>query len=312
MSERMSPSTSPPELFSRAGTTSVGLAMMRARESRRADRLFEDPFAAALANAAREAFLAVDAPSGSRETWTHVVRLVEAFGERRVRGVRAGDDLVVESVSAGCRQVVTLGAGLDTRAFRLPLPSGTTVFEIDGPQMVAFTQAVLDAEGATPACRRRVVAADLCGTWWPALLAAGFREDIPTLWFEEGALACLSRADAWTVAARATALSSPDSRICVAQTSVDHGEQVYLDLARYGRDEPGTVQPLTGLGLDTASRLVRWGWDVGSRVWHGQGAALTGEAPGPELCGAFVLGTRPARARERRTCEHDIHADHQG
>ena len=117
-------------------------------------------------------------------------------------------------------------------------------------------------------------------------------------------MACLSRADAWTVAARATALSSPDSRICVVQTSIDHGEQVYLDLARYSREEPGTVQPLTGLGLDTASRLVRWGWDVGARVWHGQRTALTG--------GAFILGTRPARARERRTCEHDIHADHQG
>lgn len=49
-----------------------------------------------------------------------------------------------------------LGAGLDTRAFRLGLPPDVTLFELDLPGLFAFEEPVLDAAGAVPTCVRRV------------------------------------------------------------------------------------------------------------------------------------------------------------
>ena len=93
-------------------------------------------------------------------------------------------------------QVVLLGAGLDTRAWRLPLPPGTRVFEVDEPALVSFKLQRLAASGAQTeagpsqrAGRRAVhpvkhpltaaswhaVPADLAGPdWYEALNSAGF------------------------------------------------------------------------------------------------------------------------------------------
>jgi methyltransferase (TIGR00027 family) len=43
------------------------------------------------------------------------------------------DDVVNGLVEGGTKQLVILGAGLDTRAFRLPVLAGVTVFELDLP-----------------------------------------------------------------------------------------------------------------------------------------------------------------------------------
>ena len=45
------------------------------------------------------------------------------------------------SVRAGIRQVVILAAGLDSRAYRLDWPAGTTVFEIDQPKVLELQDA---------------------------------------------------------------------------------------------------------------------------------------------------------------------------
>ena len=46
------------------------------------------------------------------------------------------------ATAAGIRQAVILASGLDTRAYRLPWPSGTVVFEIDQPQVIEFKSSV--------------------------------------------------------------------------------------------------------------------------------------------------------------------------
>lgn len=50
---------------------------------------------------------------------------------------RYADDQVAEAVDAGIGQVVILGAGLDTRAYRLVAPVGVPAFEIDLPANIA-------------------------------------------------------------------------------------------------------------------------------------------------------------------------------
>lgn len=51
---------------------------------------------------------------------------------------RYADDKVVEALGAGIAQVVILGAGLDTRAYRLDAPAGVPAFELDLPENIAF------------------------------------------------------------------------------------------------------------------------------------------------------------------------------
>ena len=95
------------------------------------------------------------------------------------------EDLIRDQ-SAMVDQVVLLGAGLDTRAFRLHLPPHLDWFEIDDGDLLADKETALAAAGARPRCRRRPVAADLAGEWEPALLASGFRPGGRTLWIAEG------------------------------------------------------------------------------------------------------------------------------
>jgi methyltransferase (TIGR00027 family) len=150
----------------------------RAVESRRADRLFEDPLAAALAG--EEGFALMKQwllPGMSEEQATSTV------GPR----ARFYDDLVVNAIGDGIGQLVLMSAGMDTRAFRPPLPAEVIVFELGLPELLEEKQAILDQEHAEPRCHRIVVPADLAEDDWPrALTAAGFDSSAPALFIAEG------------------------------------------------------------------------------------------------------------------------------
>ena len=103
---------------------------------------------------------------------------------------RLFDDLLTSATCA--EQVVLLGAGMDTRAYRLDLRADTVVFELDDPGVFAAKDIVLDA--ITPRCERREVHADLAGEWIPALLDAGFDPTRRTVWLAEGLVFYLTAA----------------------------------------------------------------------------------------------------------------------
>ncbi|WP_159447764.1 SAM-dependent methyltransferase [Streptoalloteichus hindustanus] len=167
------------------GSTSLLLALARAAESRRPDRLFTDPYAAEFAAAAP---VVPDLPmeAGARRT---------ALADYLAVRTRFFDDSLVEAANFGCRQVVQLGAGLDTRAFRLDWPPGTTVYEVDQPAVLEFKEAVLARCGAMPRSGRMVVPADLTGEWVAALLDAGFDPAERVVWAAEGVLYYLTPED---------------------------------------------------------------------------------------------------------------------
>ena len=89
----------------------------------------------------------------------------------------------------GIRQAVILASGLDSRAYRLPWPDGTVVYEIDQPQVIECKTATMAEIGADadrrPAHGRRRparrLAARRCAT-------AGFDATCPTAWSAEGLL----------------------------------------------------------------------------------------------------------------------------
>lgn len=183
-------------------------------EHRRADRLFEDPLAEALAG--EEGFRLM-------EQW----RLPGAPRENPTIGPRTRfyDDLVIEAVANGLRQIVLIAAGMDTRAFRLALPAEVIVFELDLPELLAQKQAILDREHAEPRCRRVVVAADLAEDDWPQALAnGGFDHAAPTAFIVEGLSWYLTEDENARLLDDLASLAAPGSRLGIDVISRDHLE----------------------------------------------------------------------------------------
>ncbi len=112
------------------GLTALLVAAARAIETHRPDSLAQDVYAEHFVlSAPASAHWPVrlhQAPDGDASPlWGRFARY---FGLR----TRVLDDFVLRSVRAGgARQVVLLGAGLDTRAFRLDWPPDCVIFEID-------------------------------------------------------------------------------------------------------------------------------------------------------------------------------------
>jgi len=123
------------------------------------------------------------------------------------------DDFFTGATADGVRQAVILASGLDTRAYRLPWPAGTVVYEIDQPQVIAFKTDTLADLGAAPTAERRTIAIDLRDDWPAALRDGGFDVTRPTAWSAEGLLPYLPPEAQDRLFDHITALSAPGSRL---------------------------------------------------------------------------------------------------
>jgi methyltransferase (TIGR00027 family) len=122
------------------------VAVYRAEESDRPDALFCDPYARRMAGERGQAI--VDAlPFGQAMGWSIAVRTAVM------------DAVVLQCIEKGARTVLNLGAGLDTRAFRLKLPRALRWMDVDLPAVTAYRRECLG--GAAAACRHAHVEADL-------------------------------------------------------------------------------------------------------------------------------------------------------
>lgn len=130
------------DIASSVGATAVMVAAARAAETGRADRLINDPYARILVEGAGagswdyiadEAFVAQ-----VTESDPEAGKLFEHMGNYQAVRTHFFDAFFAAAVDAGIRQVVILASGLDSRAFRLPWPAGTTVFEIDQPKVLEY------------------------------------------------------------------------------------------------------------------------------------------------------------------------------
>jgi methyltransferase (TIGR00027 family) len=193
------------------GKTALGVAMVRAEESRRADRLFNDPYAEAFLMAAPGAFdveqRAAAEGAGDMASWG------AAFWSHAVIRTRFFDDYLLDATAHGIRQVVLLAAGLDTRAYRLPWPRGVHVYELDLPEVLDFKEAVLTERAAVPRCQRKVVPVDLRKDWTVPLTKAGLGTAEPTAWLAEGLLIYLTARESTDLLTRVGELSASRSRV---------------------------------------------------------------------------------------------------
>ena len=198
------------DLATGVGATATLVAAARALASRQGDPLVSDPFAEPLVRAVGiTAFThALDGQDDIADT-DGARLLIDVVAVR----TRFFDDFLLDAGASGVRQAVILAAGLDSRAYRLPWPAGTTVFEIDQPDVIAFKSRVLAEHGASPTAGHRTVGVDLRDDWAAALRAHGFDTGAPTAWIAEGLLIYLPPEAQDRLFDTITALSPPGSRI---------------------------------------------------------------------------------------------------
>jgi methyltransferase (TIGR00027 family) len=172
------------------GSTALGVAAARAAETESEDPLFQDPFASAFVEAAGDGMWSLVAnPKLSAELTDHdpdlQARMEVMVDFMAVRTVFF-DEFFLNAAKSGVRQVVILAAGLDARAWRLPWPDDTTVYELDQSKVLEFKSSTLQQRGARPTSKLVSVAVDLRQDWPTALQEAGFDASQPSAWSAEG------------------------------------------------------------------------------------------------------------------------------
>ncbi|MFD7920562.1 SAM-dependent methyltransferase [Streptomyces sp. NPDC059740] len=239
--------------------TALGVARVRAAESTRPDRLFQDPYAAAFLAAAADPD-APEEPAEPLEPGSEADRWARAMAHHIVIRTRFFDDRLTEATwQRGLRQVVVPAAGLDVRAHRLDWPEGTRLFEIDVPAVLAFKEAVLAEQGAVARCERRTVAADLREDWPGALREAGFDPRQPTAWLVEGLLVYLSAEEAAALLGALGEQSAPGSFLTFPGARDFRSSPLLRGTRRAG---PKGLADLWrgGLAEDAGPWLARRGW----------------------------------------------------
>jgi len=240
--------------------TSLWVAAMRAVETEREDRLFEDPFARTLAGERGFEVLEAMSAGDGRRPPTIVVRTW--FLDERVK----------QALARGVRQVAILAAGMDARAYRLEWPAGTVVYELDQPAVLEYKRAQLAS--VEPRCERRAIAIDLAEDWPAALVARGLDRGAPTLWLVEGLLPYLEEAHVAPLFARIDALSAPGSEVlfdCFGRSVLEspYTRPLLALVAQlgapwiFGTDQPESLLPIgwDGIAEDIAvvgNALGRW------------------------------------------------------
>jgi methyltransferase (TIGR00027 family) len=127
--------------------TALWVAYYRATETQRPDAHFRDPYATLLAGE-RGKQLVDRMPGARRSSWPIVVRtcVFDEIIERLVQQDRIDT-------------VINLAAGLDTRPYRMNLPSTLRWIEVDLPSILRYKEQVLD--DTRPVCRLERVELDL-------------------------------------------------------------------------------------------------------------------------------------------------------
>jgi methyltransferase (TIGR00027 family) len=249
-------------MLTAVGRTAVAVALARALESERPDPWFDDRLARGLARRIIEA-----REGGDLEP----PRIREGLRDWVAVRTRFLDELALDAVAEGDRQIVVVGAGLDARAFRLALPADSVFFEVDRPDVVTVKERIVAAAGLEPHGSRRMLVGDVTDPGWlAALAAAGWRQDRPTVWILEGFLIYFEPEVRTALVATLAAVSAPGSRLGATVST--------------RADDPARPLWHAFAGVDFVDWFGECGWDASvttmeerSRAW---GRPLTSDDDG--------------------------------
>jgi methyltransferase (TIGR00027 family) len=155
-----------------ASRTALRVALHRAaHQLLDAPAVFVDPLAVRILGPKVEAAFRADP---AQYDTTRFAPQMRAFMAVRAR---FAEEQIAQARAAGVRQVVILGAGLDTYAYRAPAAPPVTIWEVDHPATQAWKRELLAAASIEPPAHLKFVAADLAREPLEGVLAAaGFDE----------------------------------------------------------------------------------------------------------------------------------------
>jgi methyltransferase (TIGR00027 family) len=212
------------DIATSVGSTAVMVAAARAGETDREDPLIRDPYAKILVAGAGtgvwDFVLDDDFVANIAAVDDQAAAIFTHMGNYQAVRTHFFDDFFAKATAAGIRQVVILASGLDSRAYRLDWPVGTTVYEIDQPKVLEYKASTLSEHGVRPSAERREVPMDLRFDWPKALREAGFDESEPTAWLAEGLLMYLPADAQDRLFEQITELSAPRSRVAAETAGV--------------------------------------------------------------------------------------------
>ncbi len=146
------------------------VAMWRAAENTHPNPLYHDPLAPKLAG--DRAILFLRASQRRAHHWGGWMMPIRT---------RIIDDLIREAVADGVDLMLNLGAGLDTRPYRMELSSNLRWLEVDRTEIIELKESCLFGE--KPACKLERVACDLADADARQALLASASEEVKTRWF---------------------------------------------------------------------------------------------------------------------------------
>lgn len=120
-------------LIQNISDTALWVAVFRADESERPDAIFNDPFARRLAGE-RGHQIADALEFSKKNSWSFVARTF------------LFDGFIKQHIEQGFDMVINLAAGLDTRPYRLDLPSSLKWIEVDLPEIIKYKEKILAPE----------------------------------------------------------------------------------------------------------------------------------------------------------------------
>ncbi len=262
------------DLASSVGATATMVAAARAMASAAPDPVINDQFAAPLVRAVGVDFFTklVDGELTESDLGDDPQMNIARFANGMAARTRFFDEFFTAAADSGIRQAVILACGLDARAYRLPWPAGTVVYEIDQQKVIEFKTQTLAELGAQPTADRRAVAVDLRDDWASALRAAGFDATAPTAWIAEGLFGYLPSDAQDRLLDTITENSAPGSRVAVEAVpgtgDVDPAEirermqSVTDKWAEHGFDLDFSELVYVGDRTDAATHLDELGWDT--------------------------------------------------
>jgi len=299
------------DIATSVGATAVMVALARAAETACADPLIRDQFAEQLVStpelaSVREQVAAWWAGPDADDDPDITVDSHHMINYQAVR-THFFDAYFADAAAAGIRQVVIVAAGLDSRAYRLDWPAGTTVYEIDLPKVLEYKAETLASQGATPIADRRPVPVDLRHDWPRALRDAGFDASRPTAWLAEGLLPFLPASAQQALFASIDALSGSGSRVAVENFGVDEekrreAEEKWQEL-RAKREARGRDTSFNPFDLwfsddgrpDCADWFASHGWTTRTVSAREEGLRLGRAAQSEErpFTNSFVTAAKP-------------------
>jgi methyltransferase (TIGR00027 family) len=169
-------------------STNKGTALLRLMHQFDPGRILRDDYVSwffdesTTANLRNENTYVNNNPNDSAQVFSRIAYRYAILREKHIDGI------IEHSVESGCRQLLLLGSGYDTRFFRLPSirKHSVATFEVDLPDTIKEKMMVLKKRlGSLPA-GLSLIPLNFNENDWDGIVRGGFQPEIPTVYVWQG------------------------------------------------------------------------------------------------------------------------------